>query len=158
MLGRCHQNNHSNKLHCKNNFKTYSYASLFVQGEVRLACRHQRIDRQLSQPFTHGSFEGKTIHTEARYVCNVSGLEIWAPWPPDEHSFHFLRLRLHCTVQYPNTEVCLETGSTLAEISQRFIQADLPNGKRALPRGVNGSVQNSGLSQLQHFFTQADSP
>lgn len=61
----------------------------------------------------------------------------------------------HCSTQ---VLVCLETGSTLAEISERFIQADLPNGKKALPRGVNGSVQNPGLSQLQHFFTQADSP
>lgn len=53
----------------------------------------------------------------------------------------------HCSTQ---VLVCLETGSTLAEISERFIQADLPNGKKALPRGVNGSVQNPGLSQLQH--------
>lgn len=68
----------------------YSYASLSVQGEVRLACLHQRrIGRQLKLS-RHGSFEGKTIHTEARYLCNVSGLEIWVPWPPDEHSFHLL--------------------------------------------------------------------
>lgn len=49
------------------------------------------MERQADNSANLDSFEGKTIHTEARYLCHVSGLEIWAPWPLDkECSFHFL--------------------------------------------------------------------
>lgn len=123
---------------------------------MRFAFLHQRrIGRQFSQPFTRGSFEGKTIHTEVRYLCDISGLEIWAPQPSDECSFHFLTGYAYTT--QCSTKVCLETGSSLAEVSQRVIQADLPNGKKALLSRVNGSVQNPVLSQLHYFFTQLDS-
>lgn len=127
---------------------------------MRLACLHQwRIGRQLSQLFIRGSLEGKTIHTGARYLCNILGLEIWVPWPPEWRAQLPVphRLSLHSTVQYP-TEICLETGSILVEISARSTQADLPNGKKALPSRVSGSVQNPGLPQLHDFFTQAGSP
>lgn len=60
-------------------------------------------------------------------------------------------------VQYRSTEVCLETGSSLDKISERFIQTDLPNGKKALLSGVDGPVQNPVLSEPRYFFTQLDS-
>lgn len=97
------------------------------------ACPPASENRQTIQPvFTHRSFEGKT--SILKQLCNGSGLEIWAPEQSGQCIFYFLT-----GYAYRNTQVWPETGGSVAEISKKFMYADLPNEKRLFSEGWRGS-------------------